>query len=123
MGLPDNSIAGSQTATVEPNYAGASLKGHFKITRAGIIPSGPAYSMPQDTQQSFLAYYERKGKRTPGPDEHYKELSWNSIASKFGAGADRKSYIDEAIERSHQIPGPEEYDPKVYQHTPLGNME
>ena len=70
-----------------------------------------------------MAYYERKGKRTPGPDEHFKELSWNNISSKFGAGGDRKTFCDEAIAHSAQVPGPEEYDPKVYQHVPLGKME
>ena len=134
LGPLDN---GSQAAAAEPIYAGASLKGHFKITRAGIIPEGPAYSMPKDTQQSFLAYYERKGKRTPGPDEHSKELSWNNRSSKFGAGGDRKTFCDEAIAHSKEVPGPEEYDPMVYQwaktddtkadlkyqHIPLGKME
>jgi len=100
MGLADNPTDSGSHGGAEPIYAGASLKGHFKITRAGIIPTGPAYSMPQDTQQSFLAYYERKGKRTPGPDEHYKELSWHNISSKFGAGADRKTFCDEAIAHS-----------------------
>jgi hypothetical protein len=54
-----------------------------------------------------LAYYERKGKRTPGPDEHFKELTWNNISSKFGAGGDRKTFCDEAIAHSAQVPGPE----------------
>ena len=71
-----------------------------------------------------MAYYERKGKATPGPDEHCKELSWVNISSKFGAGGDRKTVFDDAAERSKKIPGPEEYDlSEVYAHVPLGKME
>lgn len=79
--------------------------------------------MPKDTQQSFLAYYERKGKRTPGPDEHSKELPWTAISSKFGAGGDRKTFCDDAIAHAAQWTGKEEYDPSVYQSVPLGKIE
>lgn len=49
FGKPDEKTNPSVT-TAEPPYAGASLKGKFKITRFGIIPKEPAYSMPRDTQ-------------------------------------------------------------------------
>ena len=80
--------------------------------------------MPQDTQQSFLAYYERKGKATPGPDEHYKELSWVKRSSNFGKGSDRKTVFDDAAERAKKVPGPEQYElDEVFAHVPLGKME
>ncbi len=40
--------------------------------------------MPKDTQQSMLAYYERKGRAVPAPNEHYKELTWKSKGARFG---------------------------------------
>lgn len=93
FGLNDYRTDASAT-TAEPPYAGASLKGKFKITRAGIVPNEPAYSMPRDTQQSFLAYYERKGKRTPAPGAHHYELPKDQIGGEFGKGAIRKTFLD-----------------------------
>ena len=69
MGLGDK-LDGNITSSEAPNVA-ATQKGKSNITRAGILSQAPGYSMPKDTQQSFLAHYERKGKATPGPDEHY----------------------------------------------------
>ena len=81
--------------------------------------------MPKDTQQSFLAYYERRGKATPGPDEHYQEMTWNNISSKFGAGSKkgRQTFCEEAMAHSQRVPSPTHYDPEKYQRSVLGKME
>jgi len=66
MGLKD-CPTDSSTTSKAMLVPGANDKSKFKITRSGIEYSGPAYSMPKDTEQSFLRFYERKGKATPGP--------------------------------------------------------
>mmetsp|Transcript_11190 Transcript_11190/g.18810 ORF Transcript_11190/g.18810 Transcript_11190/m.18810 type:complete len:158 (-) Transcript_11190:360-833(-) len=91
-----------------------SLRGKFKITRAGIENQGPGYSIPKDSNQSMLAVYERRGRQIPGPDEHAMPLSWKSVGGKFGGNPDqkfeRRTFCDDAIRKASKVPSPGKYD-------------
>jgi hypothetical protein len=85
------------------------------IRSGGLLPANPSYTMPKDTQQSMLAVYERRSRATPAPHDHHTDLDWRSVLGRFGAGSLRKTFCDDAAERSAKIPSPSKYDTDMEQ--------
>ena len=100
--------------------AGSTGFGRPSISKQGIPTREPQYSIPKDTNQSFIAANIRKGKATPGPADHYQELTWKSVGGNFGGGFEknkkgngRQTFLDEAIQISKKgQTSPTRYNPQ-----------
>ena len=83
----------------------------------------PSWQFPKDEKQKYINHITRAAKGKPGPDTHYRPMSWKINQKNFGLGAARKTFTDDAQAHSKKVPAPTSYNPKSRFKIPLGKME
>ncbi|CDW82305.1 UNKNOWN [Stylonychia lemnae] len=92
----------------------------YKMPYHGLPPREPKYSVPRDKLQNFLQQTQRRGKLLPAPNQYHKPLTWETKNGQFGKNSIRKTFTDDAIKHSKQVPAPNVYNNEKKQKVLLG---
>eukprot|EP00347_Sterkiella_histriomuscorum_P022174 403331418 len=92
----------------------------YKLPTVGLPPKNPTCSIPKDKSSNFLAIEQKRARAIPAPDQYHHDASWDVGSGIFGKGAKRKTFTDEVIQRSKQLPSCASYNLEKKEKIPLG---
>ena len=76
----------------------------YHMYKYGLPSDIPRWTIPKDEKSNFFNHHTRSVKWIPGPDKYKNDPSWKINQKNFGVGPKRKTFTDEAIEHSKQVP-------------------
>ncbi len=92
----------------------------YKLPKYGLPPRNPNYSVPKDKLSNFLEMTQRRAKLLPAPNQYHKPLTWSTSNGNFGKNSRRKTFTDEVMKISKEVPSSATYDPHVKDKVLLG---
>eukprot|EP00347_Sterkiella_histriomuscorum_P000753 403374637 len=95
----------------------------YKIPFHGLLPREPKYTIPKDKLSNFLAQTQKRGKALPASNQYHKPPSWETKNGQFGKSANRKTFTDDAIKHSKQIPAPNIYNTEKKRKVLMGKLD
>ena len=102
-----------QTPQVKKNPSAKTLgiPGYY-VEKCGLPKREPNYTIPRDENQNFFKHVTRATRGVPGPNHYARPMSWKTNNGQFGVGPARKTFTDEAVKHSKQVPSCAQYNPE-----------
>jgi len=68
----------------------------YQVVKYGVAKSQVEYSVMKEKNKTFLDKVVKHAKANPCPTKYSRQMSWNTSNGRFGIGAARLTFTDEA---------------------------
>ena len=84
----------------------------YQIPRAGLLERSPQYSIPKQVGMNFIDQARTHSATSPSPGAYETGIKWSKFTLGTMKGEDRRSFLDQVIKTSRQLPSPDTYSPE-----------